>query len=89
MQVALQGGDPRWEECLACAVAYSAAGRANVTGRCGECFAHYCWNGTVNEAAVEGEYMPPLGPDFKGGAGRVGAPAAAFVSLVVLFVVGL
>ena len=51
--------DSRWPVCLGCAMLSRSFGRTktDVPAACADCFARYCWNGTVN-SADPGLYEP-------------------------------
>ncbi|KAG5981567.1 hypothetical protein E4U55_002823 [Claviceps digitariae] len=53
--------DPAWSMCVGCAMLSRSFDRTKTTvpDKCKECFANYCWNGTLNEtkpAPYEPEY---------------------------------
>ncbi|KAF4979726.1 hypothetical protein FZEAL_4121 [Fusarium zealandicum] len=52
--------DEDWPICVGCAMLSRSFDRTNtaVPEKCKECFQNYCWNGTLDESAPDGEYEP-------------------------------
>ncbi|KAK4230591.1 lysophospholipase [Podospora fimiseda] len=68
--------DSAWSTCVACAVLSRSLARTNtaVPGACNECFSRYCWDGKLDNKAVNGEYEPRFkldGASAKSGAARL------------------
>lgn len=85
--------DAEWPSCLACAALSRGLARAGtpVPARCTDCFARYCWNGTLDAREPAGAYEPP----FKIGdrttsskSGAAGAGEGGMGRLVLGLVVG-
>lgn len=82
--------DPEWPACVACAILQRSLARTAavpVPQVCTDCFARYCWNGTVVPDAADGTaavYDPAL--RIEDSAGKATRPAAAMAAIVAVAV---
>ncbi|KAE8210149.1 hypothetical protein CF327_g5940 [Tilletia walkeri] len=72
----LNGAEPDWPQCLACAMLERSWTRTGIQRpqNCTACMDKYCWDGTKNETTPVG-YAPPIGlPEFVSSGGKVQGP---------------
>ncbi|KFG84068.1 lysophospholipase precursor [Metarhizium anisopliae] len=84
--------DPDWAVCVGCAMLARSFERTRtaVPDKCRQCFANYCWNGTLNETKpapyVPSLYGKPILSKSSGAAGQELSAMMTTVGLVVMAV---
>ncbi|CAD6890551.1 unnamed protein product [Tilletia controversa] len=69
----LNGVEPDWPQCLACAMLERSWARTGIQRpqNCTACLDKYCWDGTKNQTVPAGAYSPPIGvPAFVSSGGK-------------------